>query len=81
MPKHKCLLCGRDKFSQPTPHKCVGGFRKRKLKFVPAEGYAELQRELAALKHDKRASELCKEEVRYDQEHGINRIGNGFPDD
>ena len=27
--KLKCLLCGRDKFTHKSPHKCVGGFRKR----------------------------------------------------
>ena len=26
-----CMLCGRNKFTRPTPHKCIGGFRKRKL--------------------------------------------------
>ena len=31
--KYKCLLCGRDKFTQKTPHKCIGGFRKRGLKW------------------------------------------------
>lgn len=27
----KCMLCGRDKFTHKSPHKCVGGFRKRKI--------------------------------------------------
>jgi len=27
----KCLLCGRDKFTHKTPHKCVGGYRKRNI--------------------------------------------------
>ena len=27
----KCLLCGRDKFTHKSPHKCVGGYRKRKI--------------------------------------------------
>lgn len=27
----KCLLCCRDKFTRPSPHRCIGGFRKRKL--------------------------------------------------
>lgn len=27
----KCMLCGRDKFTRKSPHKCVGGFRKRKI--------------------------------------------------
>lgn len=31
--RYKCLLCGRDKFTEKTPHKCVGGFRKRKIKW------------------------------------------------
>lgn len=30
---YKCLLCGRDKFTKKTPHQCVGGYRKRKLKW------------------------------------------------
>ena len=25
----KCMLCGRDKFTHKSPHKCVGGYRKR----------------------------------------------------
>lgn len=31
--RYKCLLCGRDKFTKKTPHQCVGGYRKRKLKW------------------------------------------------
>lgn len=31
--KYKCLLCGRDKFTRKSPHKCNGGFRKRKIKW------------------------------------------------
>lgn len=27
----KCMLCGRDKFTHKSPHKCVGGYRKRKI--------------------------------------------------
>ena len=27
--RYKCLLCGRNKFTRKSPHKCVGGFRKR----------------------------------------------------
>ncbi len=30
---YKCLLCGRDKFTSKSPHKCRGGFRKRGLKW------------------------------------------------
>lgn len=32
-PKHryKCLLCGRDKFTQKIPHKCLNGYRKRHI--------------------------------------------------
>lgn len=29
----KCLLCGRNKFTAKIGHKCVGGFRKRKIKW------------------------------------------------
>ena len=29
--RYKCKLCGRDKFTSKQPHKCVGGFRKRKI--------------------------------------------------
>lgn len=29
--KLKCTLCGRDKFTQKSPHHCVGGFRKRNI--------------------------------------------------
>lgn len=29
--KLTCLLCGRDKFTRKSPHKCIGGFRKRGL--------------------------------------------------
>ena len=32
---YKCLLCGRDKFIRRTPHNCVGGYRKRHLKWEP----------------------------------------------
>ena len=31
--RYKCLLCGRDKFTQKSPHKCVYGFRKHKIKW------------------------------------------------
>jgi hypothetical protein len=31
--RYKCELCGRDKFTQKTPHKCKGGYRKRGLKW------------------------------------------------
>lgn len=31
--RYKCLLCGRDKFTHKTPHKCIGGFRKRGIKW------------------------------------------------
>jgi len=31
--KLTCLLCGRDKFIRKTPHNCVGGRRKRGLKW------------------------------------------------
>lgn len=31
--RYKCLLCGRDKFTRKSPHVCVGGFRKRKIKW------------------------------------------------
>jgi len=29
--RYKCLLCGRDKFTQKSPHRCRGGFRKRNI--------------------------------------------------
>lgn len=29
--KFRCLICGRCNFDRPQPHKCFGGFRKRKL--------------------------------------------------
>lgn len=36
-PKHKgkwkCTLCNRDTFDQKTPHNCIGGFRKRGIKW------------------------------------------------
>ena len=31
--RYKCLLCGRDTFTRKSPHKCVGGFRKRKIQW------------------------------------------------
>ena len=33
--RYKCNLCGRDKFTHKIPHKCIGGFRKRGLKWTP----------------------------------------------
>ena len=33
--RYRCLLCGRDKFTHKTPHNCVGGYRKRKIKWEP----------------------------------------------
>jgi len=34
IPRYKCLLCGRDKFTKKNqPHKCKDGFRKRGFKF------------------------------------------------
>jgi len=38
--KLKCLLCGRDKFTHKSPHYCVGGFRKRKIKWAIIDGIA-----------------------------------------
>lgn len=38
--KLKCLLCGRDNFTHPSPHKCKGGFRKRKIKWGILDGIA-----------------------------------------
>jgi len=35
--RYKCLLCGRDKFTQKSPHNCVGGFRKHKIKWQKIE--------------------------------------------
>lgn len=32
--RYKCLLCGRDKFTAKQPHKCRGGFRKRKIQWA-----------------------------------------------
>jgi hypothetical protein len=32
--KLKCLLCGRDKFTHKSPHYCIGGFRKHKIKWA-----------------------------------------------
>lgn len=29
--KYKCTLCGRCNFDYKQPHKCKGGFRKRKI--------------------------------------------------
>lgn len=31
---YKCALCGMDKFTSPSPHKCRGGFRKSGLKWT-----------------------------------------------
>lgn len=31
--RYRCLLCGRSKFTRKSPHNCVGGFRKRGLKW------------------------------------------------
>ena len=31
--KLTCLLCGRDKFIRKTPHNCIGGFRKKRIKW------------------------------------------------
>ena len=32
--KYTCLLCGRNKFTKPSPHICNGQFRKRKIKWI-----------------------------------------------
>ena len=32
--RYRCLLCGRNKFTQKSPHKCKGGFRKRGIKWA-----------------------------------------------
>jgi len=29
--KLTCLLCNRNKFKRKVPHKCAGGYRKRKI--------------------------------------------------
>ena len=31
--RYKCLLCGRDTFTQKSPHCCVGGYRKHHIKW------------------------------------------------
>ena len=33
----KCLLCGRQKFTHRSPHRCRGGFRKRRIKWLRLE--------------------------------------------
>ena len=33
--RFKCLLCGRDKFTHKSPHYCIGGYRKHKIKWQP----------------------------------------------
>ena len=35
-----CLLCGRDKFTKRSPHRCVSGFRKRNIKWAIQDGIA-----------------------------------------
>lgn len=35
----KCMLCGRNKFTRKSPHKCVGGFRKRKIIWQKVENH------------------------------------------
>lgn len=38
--RYKCLLCGRDKFTRKSPHKCAGtggNVRKRGLKWEEVE--------------------------------------------
>lgn len=35
-----CLLCGRDKFTTRGPHRCIGGFRKRKIQWAIIDGIA-----------------------------------------
>jgi len=32
--RYKCNLCGKDTFTRKTPHKCIGGYRKRGLKWT-----------------------------------------------
>ena len=29
--RYRCLLCGRDRFTDKVPHNCHGGYRKRGL--------------------------------------------------
>lgn len=29
--RFKCMLCGRDKFTSKTPHRCGSNFRKRNI--------------------------------------------------
>lgn len=36
--RYKCLLCGRDKFTQKSPHCCRGGFRKRNIEWTTIPG-------------------------------------------
>lgn len=31
--RYRCLLCGRDKFTRKTPHRCVNGYRRRNIKW------------------------------------------------
>lgn len=37
--KITCLLCGRNKFQTKSPHCCIGGFRKRKIKWLVSKPY------------------------------------------
>jgi len=37
--RFKCLLCGRNKFTRKTAHYCVGGYRKRHIKWEIIEQF------------------------------------------
>ena len=33
MTRLRCIRCGRDKFTAPSPHRCGGNYRKRGLRW------------------------------------------------
>lgn len=47
--RYKCLLCGRNKFTRKSPHHCVGGFRKRNIKWeiIETNDSMELEKEIS----------------------------------
>jgi hypothetical protein len=43
--KYRCMLCGRSNFDSKQPHRCVGGFRKRGIKWEPIKQNTMEQKE------------------------------------
>jgi glycerol-3-phosphate cytidylyltransferase-like family protein len=83
--RYKCLLCGRDKFTRRTPHKCNHGYRKRNIKWVDevivvdtsiAEALEQHKPNVFAKGGDRTVENLPSEEIEVCKKYGIDIVCN-----